>query len=124
MLGETGQNQFQREDGLAIVLYKMVRCGLLHGGTLSNDKISNVRVSITHNGRASSIKQIDSQLKGRTGLVSIVIDAESLCKAIECSIKNMFETSDEDVIKSVKEVYVKEPPIIILKKDEVEGVNS
>ena len=124
MLGETAVNQFQRDDGVASVLYKMVRCGLLHGGTLSNDKISDVRISITHNGEASSINQIDSQLQGRSGLVSIVIDAESLCKAIEGGIKNMFETSDVDVIKSAKEVYVKEAPIIILKKDDAEGDNS
>ena len=120
MLREHDQNRYQRTDGLGQVLYKMVRCGLLHGETVGNNDVPNVRVSLSHKlGSTTTLAQLDSDLSGHTTLVSIVLNAEVLCAAIENAIKSMFESSDDNVISSIKQVYVDEPPIIFVQEGDV-----
>ena len=119
LLSSNGQSYLSDDttDGLTGVLYKMVRCGLLHGETLlhENSKFSNIRVTISHShGGDKTLADLDNLI--RAGGQNIVLNAWVLCDAIDKAIDDMFSGNDQDALSSIAEVYRTEPPIIFLKK--------
>lgn len=120
ILNEIDTSRYQRSDGLGQVLYKMVRCGLVHGQTVANEDVENVRVYLSHSQEESTtLNQIDASLSGRNALVTVVFNANVLCDAVEKAIQQMFDGGDSNVISSIMEVYVSEPPIIFVTKGEI-----
>lgn len=120
ILNEIDTSRYQRSDGLGQVLYKMVRCGLVHGQTVANEDVENVRVYLSHSQEElTMLNQIDASLSGRNALVTVVFNANVLCDAVEKAIQQMFDGGDSNVISSIMDVYVSEPPIIFVTKGEI-----
>ena len=119
------------QDGLSYLLYKFVRCGLLHGGTLENNRKStrrqNVKIYLSHERptNTDSYKTIMSDLNDKiknastqTNEVQVTLNAFVLCDAIEYAIIAMFDDKDDKVKESIVNTFKSEPPILCLK---VEG---
>lgn len=112
---ETAYLQADPSDGLAGFMYKVVRCGLLHGETLSHPdaKFSTSRIWLSHSrGGEKSLVDLDNEI--RAGKMDIVLNAWTLCDAIDKAIDEMFDGVDVNVLDSITEVYRTEPPIIFL----------
>ena len=118
LLNEADANKYDRRDGLAFVLYKMVRCGLLHGESVDNAEVSNVRVELSHRKGLNSLSELDHVLSGRTATVSIVLNAIEICDELETKIDEAFNNADIDERNSIMSIYELDPPIIFLKKGE------
>ena len=111
---------FIRTDGLANVLYKMVRCGLLHGVSVGSRQVSNIKVYLSHRDiDAESLSSVDRELKRGigAGVVKIVLNALSICKELQNLIPLAFDSATEDERNSIMAVYVEDPPIIFLKHE-------
>ena len=86
------------ERGLDWVLYKIVRCGLVHRYSLSNarkhaDHERLFDVCITHSTLDTDINEIDKMLRERPkrGRIQVLVSASSLCDWIEAGLNRMFD---------------------------------
>lgn len=106
----------KKKKGLARVLYKMARCGLIHGETLlhSDKEFNGIKLGISHNHLANE-SLIDLDKRICSGEKDIVLNAWVLCEAIGKAIDNIFADNDSSVIDSIVEVYKHEPPILLWK---------
>lgn len=110
---------FVRTDGLANVLYKMVRCGLLHGVSVGCCQVSNIKVYLSHQDKGEKkLASVDGQLKSGTGtgVMKIILNALSICEELKNLIPIAFDSATEDERNSIMAVYMEDPPIIFLKK--------
>jgi hypothetical protein len=111
--------------GLAEVLYRKVRCGLLHGGTLLNKKVLNdekIVVRLSHSQKdARSLREIDSAIislqRGELEAVRFIVGAEVMFGEIKKVINAMFhgaenQGADPKVTESILEVYKNEPFVV------------
>ena len=128
LLGDNGYEQKLNCEGLSYLLYKYVRCGLLHGGTLVNTrgktKQINVKVYLTHNGSNKlSLSEINDKIKQATPANQIVVelDAFFLCDELKKAINQMFSNPPDEIKKSILDTFEKEPPILCAKKEGAEN---
>lgn len=111
--------------GLSETLYRKVRCGLLHGGTLINDKMPNderITPHLSHQSEdARPLKEIDCEIiklqSGQLADVDFVIGIKAMTQAIQDIITKMFKGDqmngiDASVKTSILSVYKKEPFVI------------
>ena len=123
LLGDNDYEQKLNCEGLSYLLYKYVRCGLLHGGTLVNTRRTtkqiNVKVHLTHNGSNEfSLSEINDNIKQATpaNQIDVVLDAFLLCDELKKAINQMFSNPPEEIKTSILDTFEKEPPILCVKK--------
>lgn len=107
--------------GFDWLLYKFIRCGLVHSQSLVDEKEDQdrlVSVEITHDKSVSvkSPKEIDAELGNRNPAETYqcVISAAKLIEWIEKSIEKMFEAANEDenLGESIIEVFKASTPVM------------
>lgn len=107
--------------GLDWLLYKYVRCGLVHSSSLANQQIDSARevtVKVTHSDKVSqdSPATIDAKVLQRLNgqPITVTLVASGFCKWIEDAIKVMFAqaVTDSDLATSIIEVFKEETPVI------------
>ena len=123
LLGDNDYEQKLNCEGLSYLLYKYVRCGLLHGGTLVNTRRTtkqiNVKVYLTHNGSNKfSLSETNDKIKQATpaNQIDVVLDAFLLCDELKKAIDQMFLNPPEEIKTSILDTFEKEPPILCGKK--------
>lgn len=107
--------------GLDWVLYKYVRCGLVHSSSLMNERIDSAReitVKVTH---SNKMKQdapalIDALIAQRTSgqPIAITLVAQEFCNWVRSAINLMFAQAqtDSNLATSIIEVFKEETPVI------------
>lgn len=107
--------------GFDWLLYKFIRCGLVHSQSLVNEDADEdrlVSVEITHDKSVSvkSPEDIDAELNIRTdgSIYQCVISAPKLVEWIGESIENMFKEANEDenLGESIIEVFKASTPVM------------
>lgn len=120
------RSKVEKRRGLSDVLYKNIRCGLIHGGSLvsigKNGTLRNERVKIvlSHVKKDSrDFKTLDKEiigLKNNTDKhLEIIIGADAMYDAIAQIIQGMFHASEPEVLKSIRETYHEAPFVVELK---------
>ena len=124
LLGDNDYEQKLNCEGLSYLLYKYVRCGLLHGGTLVNTRRTtkqiNVKVFLAHSGSSKfSLSEINDKIKQATSAnqIDVVLDAFFLCDELKKAINQMFSNPPEEIKASILDTFEKEPPILCVKKE-------
>ena len=107
--------------GLDWVLYKYVRCGLVHSSSLMNERIDSSReitVKVTHSNKIQQDAPtlIDTRIVQRTSgqPITITLVAQELCKWVKSAINLMFTQAqtDSNLATSIIEVFKEETPVI------------
>lgn len=119
------ENQNGDIPGIATVLYCMVRCGLLHGATLTDSKpaFDDITIKLTHQQHAlKTLAEYDAALKKRKtskAPIEIVLNAFDLCDELRKSLVKMFNecNSDFDLATSIQAVYKDEPTFSFYKNN-------
>lgn len=142
LLQKADENDRKKDNGIAEVLYGMVRCGLLHGQTLQfgrelkeksfdtmspsssttqKNRLGKVTCKVTHNRQYErSLSKLESEIDNANGNpVTLVFCADKLCDEIESGIEKMFgdASSDSFLKSSILETFEKEPPIAFVDFD-------
>ena len=119
LLGDNDYEQKLNCEGLSYLLYKYVRCGLLHGGTLTNTRATtkqiNATVYLTHRGTSyKSLEEINEEIKkaSASNHVEVILDAFFLCDELKKAIGQMFSDSRQEIKNSILETFEVEPPIL------------
>ena len=117
-------------QGFDWILYKYVRCGLVHTSSLVNQQIDSARdvtVKVTHSEKVShdSPTTIDATaLQRQNGQpITVTLVASEFCKWIENAIRLMFiqAVTDTDLATSIIEVFTEETPVIKFEPIPEEG---
>ena len=126
----TSNNGGRDCKGLDWILYKYVRCGLVHTSSLVNQQIDSARdvtVKVTHSEKVShdSPTTIDATaLQRQNGQpITVTLVASEFCKWIENAIRLMFiqAVTDTDLATSIIEVFTEETPVIKFEPIPEEG---
>jgi len=109
------------KPGLSYLLYKFVRCGLIHGATLLNTKSKtnqlNVKVYLSHEEKQnSSLGDVDKHIQITDshpgGKLELTLNAFVLCKELESAIQAMFADASSSVRESILKTFEEETPIL------------
>lgn len=126
----TSNNGGRDCKGLDWILYKYVRCGLVHTSSLVNQQIDSARdvtVKVTHSEKVShdSPTTIDATVLQRQNgqPITVTLVASEFCKWIENAIRLMFiqAVTDTDLATSIIEVFTEETPVIKFEPIPEEG---
>lgn len=150
LLSKTNDGEWKKDNGVAEMLYGMVRCGMLHGQTLKfgrglkeksydttspssattqKNRLGNVSCTITHNRKHETcLADLESEIdKANGNPVTLVICADKLCDEIDGGIEKMFDdaSSDGELRSSILETFENEPPITFIDFDkELQDIDS
>ena len=134
---------WEKDNGVAKVLYGMVRCGLLHGQTLQFNRelkddsyvttspvspetqqrrLGKVICKITHDVKFSrSLAELEKEIQSAAGAeVELIFCASTLCDEIQKGIGNMFKElcADAKLKESVRRTFELDTPICFVDFDE------
>ena len=119
LLGDPDYEQKINDIGLSYLLYKYVRCGLLHGGTLTNTRVTTkliyAKVYLTHRGSSEqTLTEMNSRIKlaSVSNEVSVTLDAAFLCNELGSAIEKMFNDHKQEIKDSILKTFEEEPPIL------------
>ena len=121
LLEDSGYEQKINDIGLSYLLYKYVRCGLLHGGTLINTRVTTksicAKVYLTHNGCCKqTLGEMNNAIKQASvpNEVSVTLDAGFLCDELGKAIGRMFADAKQkqEIRESILKTFETEPPIL------------
>ena len=123
LLCDNDYEQKLNSEGLSYLLYKYLRCGLLHGGTLVNTRHTTkpiyAKVYLTHSGGSQkSLSEINTAIKQASApnQIDIVLDAFVLCTELENAIGRMFADTRQEIKDSILCAFKEEPPILCANK--------
>ena len=112
------------QPGLSYLLYKFVRCGLVHSGTLKNGKGTTqqlkVKIFLSHSKSSSqSLKDIDKKIVNASSTsgatFEYTINAFELCRDLKSAISNVFSSPPQSVRNSILDTFEEDTPILCYK---------
>jgi len=121
LLGDNDYEQKLNCEGLSYLLYKYVRCGLLHGGTLVNTRRTtkpvHAKIYLTHSGSCKqTLDEMNDAIKqaSASNEVSVTLDATFLCDELGKAIERMFSDAKkkQEIKESILKTFETEPPIL------------
>ena len=121
LLGDNDYEQKLNCEGLSYLLYKYVRCGLLHGGTLTNTRTTtkhiHAKIYLKHTGNCKqTLGEMNSAIKqaSASNEASVILDATFLCDELEKAIEKMFLDAKhkQEIKESILKTFETEPPIL------------
>ena len=123
LLDDSNYEQKLNHKGLSYLLYKYVRCGLLHGGTLTNTRSStkpvNAKIFLTHSDKSKkSLAEINAAIMqaSATNQIEVVLNVFVMCEELEKAIKKMFADTRHEISDSILNTFEAEPPILCINK--------